>query len=198
MAGDWQWKAAEVDSTRYYQVNSGSVQVFCWPDKLNFWFQNETVQFRFLWPWILAEVVPEFQGWVPEPWIANLGPLVSWKARGLLLKHEQFTLTVWPGAVLHLQSLWDWAGIFALAGPLGKGSTSLWPWLGYPGGVHEDWDLFDKWQVPDSLRRSLQWEAGAPGAFSCFSSRILLLVSTEISRDHASSRFLGLVPLSSE
>ena len=36
MAGDWQWKAAEVDSTRYYQVNSGSVQVFCWPDKLNF------------------------------------------------------------------------------------------------------------------------------------------------------------------
>ena len=44
-------------------------------------------------------------------------------------------------------------------GPLGRGGTSLWPWLGYLGGVHEDWGLFDKWQVPDSLRRSLRWDA---------------------------------------
>ena len=29
MAGAWQWKAAKVDSTRWYQVNSASVQVFC-------------------------------------------------------------------------------------------------------------------------------------------------------------------------
>ena len=68
--------------------------------------------------------------------------------RGSLFK---FTPIVWPGAAVHLQSLWA----DALAGPLGRGSTSLQPWLGYPRDVDEDWAMLDKWPVRDSLRRSL-------------------------------------------
>lgn len=102
------WLEAVVEGSQSFQhgvFKWAPIQVLHRPDTPYFVISECNCEFRLLWSWALSEVALEFQGSVPEAWIASPGSLVSWKGIDLLPKNVQFSPEVWPGAVLHLHRL---------------------------------------------------------------------------------------------